>query len=451
MATEYRLQELQDYSRRLEELAAANNLNCYPQEFELVSYEDMLANEAYVGMPARYPHWSFGKAYERRKTFYRYNLVGLPYEMVINSNPCLAYLMRDNTLLLQILTMAHVYAHNDFFKNNRLFREGTRAEYTLEMFKAHANRVRQYISDPSIGYERVERILNATHALRFQIYRVIGEKHLDRREQEERLLDSLKAPSSEHPLLETPQQTPIPDLKKVPLEPQEDLLLFLMEQGKLDDWEKDLLSMVREESLYFLPQVETKIMNEGWASFWHFRLLSQLNLEQGHYLEFIKRHNQVVAPAEGGLNPYHLGYRIYEKLEQERGLSFIFTVRSEARDASFLARFLDEKLLRELHLFAYRKRGREYTITEVADENGWKTIRDTLVAMTGINNIPSIRVLEAGARNRILYLEHEYDGRELQLEYAHQTLKYIAQLWGGIVRLKTKVRETPQLLESDGT
>lgn len=451
MGKEYRLQELEDYSRRLEELAAENDLDCYPQEFELVSYEDMLAHEAYLGMPARYPHWSFGKAYERRKTFYRYNLVGLPYEMVINSSPCLAYLMKDNTLLLQILTMAHVYGHNDFFKNNRLFREGTRAEYALEMFKGHADRVRQYISDPSIGYERVERILNAAHALRFQVYRVIGEKHLDQEQLEQRLMEKLNPPAPEHPLLETPRQPPPLDLKKIPLQPQEDLLLFLIEHSKLTDWEKDLLTIVREESLYFLPQVETKIMNEGWASFWHFRLISQLNLEQGQYLEFIKRHNQIICPLEGGLNPYHLGYRIFEKLEQEKGLPFIFQVRREDRDASFLARFLDQELCRELHLFAYRKRGREYTITEVADERGWKTIRNALVAMTGVNNIPSIRVIEVGARNRILYLEHEYDGRELQLDYAHQTLKYIAQLWGGVVRLKTIVRNTPQLLESDGT
>lgn len=451
MGSEYRLQELQDYSQQLEELAAENNLNCYPQEFELVSYEDMLAYEAYMGMPSRYPHWSFGKAYERRKTFYRYNLTGLPFEMVINSNPCLAYLMKDNTLLLQILTIAHVYGHNDFFKNNRLFRQGTRAEYTLEMFKGHADRVRGYISDPSIGYERVERILNAAHALRFQTYRVVGEKHLDREQQEKRLLENLVRPPTDHPLLEKPSDIQPPDLTKVPLQPQEDILLFLLEHAPLNDWEKDLLAMVREESLYFLPQIETKIMNEGWASFWHYHLLSQLGLKQEHYLEFIKRHNQVVCPLEGGLNPYHIGYRIFEKLAQDKGMAFIFDVRAESRDVSFIARFLDEELCRELNLFAYRKRGRDFTITEVADEHGWKKIRDTLVAMTGINNIPSIRILEVGKRNQILYLEHEYDGRELQLEYAHQTLKFIAQLWGGTVRLRTKVKDTPQLLESDGT
>jgi stage V sporulation protein R len=136
----------------------------------------MLNYEAYMGMPARYPHWSFGKAFERKKTFYHYNLSGLPYEMVINTNPCLAYLMKDNTLLLQILTMAHVYGHNDFFCNNRLFKEGTRAELVLEMFKSHARRIRSYISDPSIGYSKVERVLDAAHALRLQCYRQPGQK-----------------------------------------------------------------------------------------------------------------------------------------------------------------------------------------------------------------------------------------------------------------------------------
>lgn len=450
MGSEYRLKDLHYYNDLIEEQAAEVGLDCYPQEFELVSYEDMLSYEAYLGLPSRYPHWSYGKAYERRKTFYRYNLGGLPYEMVINSDPCLAYLMKDNTLLLQVLTIAHVYGHNDFFKNNRLFKKATRADCVLEMFKAHADRVRSYITDPSIGYERVERVLDAAHGLRFQTYRVIGEKHLTRREEERRLLEKARPSGQDHPLLNPPVTVEMPDLSRIPLEPQEDLLLFLQEYAELSDWEKDLLNIVREESLYFLPQVETKIMNEGWASFWHFRLLSRLNLEQGLYLEFIKRHNQVVSPVEGGLNPYHLGYRIFEKLEKEKGLPFLFEVRGEARDAAFLSRYLDESLCHELNLFEYRKRGRDYLVSEVADANGWKIIRDSLVAMVGINNIPNIRAVEVGARNRVLFLEHEYDGRELQLEYAHQTLKHIARLWGGTVRLRTKVRDTPQILESDG-
>jgi len=138
MGSDYSLKDLKYWNERIELLVQEMGLNPSPQEFEIRSYEEMLGYEAYLEMPSRYPHWSFGKAYERQKTFYRYNLTGLPYEMVINCNTCLAYLMKDNTLLLQILTVAHVYGHNDFFKNNRLFKEGTNAEYSLEMFKSHA-------------------------------------------------------------------------------------------------------------------------------------------------------------------------------------------------------------------------------------------------------------------------------------------------------------------------
>lgn len=140
----YTIEQLEIWNNRIEDLVIKNGLDCFPQEFELCSYEDMLCYEAYVGMPSHYPHWSFGKSYERHKSLYQYNLTGLPYELVINSNPCIAYLMKDNTLLLQILTMAHVYGHNDFFKNNRLFVMATNSSATIEMFKKN-------LRSPSLG------------------------------------------------------------------------------------------------------------------------------------------------------------------------------------------------------------------------------------------------------------------------------------------------------------
>ena len=168
MGLEYILKDLENWNEKIEDIVKNIGLDFYPQEFEIIGYKDMLGYEAYVGMPSRYPHWSFGKSYEKNSTVYKYNLTGLPYEMVINSDPCIAYLMKENTLLLQILTIAHVYGHNDFFKNNRLFKDGTRAAYTVEMFKFHADMVRSYINDPSIGYEKVERILDAAHAISFK-------------------------------------------------------------------------------------------------------------------------------------------------------------------------------------------------------------------------------------------------------------------------------------------
>ena len=224
---DYSLKDLRIWNDKIEEIVYESGLNPYTQEFEICSYDDMLAYEAYLGMPSRYPHWSFGKAYERLKTYYRYNISGLPYEMVINSNPCLAYLMKDNTFLLQILTMAHVYGHNDFFRNNRLFRLGTRAEYTIEMFKSHARRVRDYISDPSIGYARVEHILDAAHALRLQGLRWIGEKRLSEEEKKERIMSRYyQASRNDHPLLANDKKDEMPDLTRIPLEPEQDLLFF---------------------------------------------------------------------------------------------------------------------------------------------------------------------------------------------------------------------------------
>ena len=185
---EYGFNDIENWNEKIEKKVKEYGLDFYPQEFEVIGFNEMIGYEAYVGMPSRYPHWSFGKSYEKNKTLYSLNLTGLPYEMVINSDPCLAYLMKDNTLLLQILTMAHVYGHNDFFKNNRLFKQGTNAKYTLEMFNLDAKIIREYIDDPSIGYSEVERILDAAHAIRFQSQRNIGIKELSNDEIKENIL-----------------------------------------------------------------------------------------------------------------------------------------------------------------------------------------------------------------------------------------------------------------------
>ena len=451
--TDYSISELELWNEKIEGIASKENLRYYEQEFEIVSYEDMTAYEAYTGMPSHYPHWCYGKAYERQKTLNRYNLSGLPYEMVINSNPCIAYLMKDNTLLLQILTIAHVYGHNDFFRNNRLFRQGTRAEYTVEMFKNHADRVRKYISDPGIGYARVERILDAAHSLRFQTSRVTGEKRLAAEEQRRRLLRRYEKPESDYPLLEPPRQEEEqpPDLRKIPLEPEEDLLLFVSEYGRLSEWERDILDIVREETLYFIPQIETKIMNEGWASFWHYNILNGLGLPQNLHMEFIKRHNQVIRPHVGHINPYFLGFKIFEDLQKRNGgdKAKLFEARELERDESFIRRYLTHELCRELNLFEYVRNGNEYIVGEVPDEEGWSKIRDTIAASAGMGGIPSIRVSEKVRKDNTVMLEHLYDGRELELNYAYETLKYFAELWEGRVMLSTVVEDKKRIIVCD--
>jgi stage V sporulation protein R len=438
-AVEYTLRDLEKWNDQIEQIAAEEGLDCYEQDFEIIGYKDMLSYEAYIGMPSRYPHWSFGKAYEKNRTFYKYNLTGLPYEMVINSNPCLAYLMRENTMLLQILTIAHVYGHNDFFKNNRLFKEGTQADYTVEMFKRHANLVRSYINDPSIGYQNVERLLDAAHAIKLQLSRVVGERRVSNDRIKQSLLDDYKKKSERRSLLEPYVKPDFPDINKIPLQPEEDILHFITQYGELEEWERNILEIVREETAYFIPQIETKIMNEGWASYWHYHILQKLKLPDDLQLEFLKRHNDVVAPRVGGLNPYYLGFKIFLDIERRFGRDKIFEVRTLERDESFIRRYLTKELCNELNLFEYAKKGYEYIVEEVADDEGWHEIRNTLCSSCGMGMVPAIRIIDMCRKNNVLTMEHVFDGRELNMEYAEATIKHIFELWGYPVILKTNL------------
>ena len=409
----YTIEDLMAYNERIEEIAEGLGLSYYPQEFEVISFEDMLCYEAYVGMPSHYSHWSYGKSYDRLKTAYKYNLTGLPYEMVINSDPCIAYLMKDNTLLLQILTIAHVYGHNDFFKNNRLFTTYTNAKLTVEKFKNHADRIRSYIHDPSIGYEAVEQILDAAHSIRYQCHSI--------------------------------EKEPLTDLDKVSY-PYGNLLAFLGRFGNLQDWQRDILQIVMEESLYFYPQIETKIINEGWATFTHYTILKALGLDQGLMMEFYKVHNSVICQTPGRLNPYHLGFRIWEKLfeKNDRDFKKLLPIRQQERDASFIRKYLDAELCLESNLFQVDEEERYYVISEVSDHEGYKQIRNTLANQVGMGGIPIIQVKEVLQAENTLVLEHILDGRELNLSYATETMKYIQTLWGGKVVLRTTLSDIPR-------
>ena len=438
---EYNLKDLEKWNEKIEKKAKELGLDYYPQEFEVIGFNEMIGYEAYVGMPSKYPHWSYGKAYEKNKTLYSLNLTGLPYEMVINSNPCLAYLMKDNTLLLQILTMAHVYGHNDFFKNNRLFKEGTRANMALEMFKLDSEIIRVYINNPSIGYDKVEKILDAAHAIRYSIGRSIGVNELNDSEIKLRRINAYKEKIANREFLDMDKEISEPEIDKIPLEPRDDVFGFIIEYGKLEEWEKNILKIVKRETEYFLPQIETKTMNEGWACFCHYTILKELGLSEDLYLEFLKRHNDVVAPIEGGLNPYYIGFKIFMDLEKRYGREKIFEVRALDRDSSFIRRYLTKELCEELNLFQYGKRNFDFVVEEVSDDRGWKIIRDNLALSLGVGGIPHIRVIDLNKKNYTLTLEHVFDGRELELSYAKETLRYLGKLWGYRVRLNTKDRE----------
>ena len=467
--------ELERWDDKIRVLVDKYGLKCYPQEFEICDHHEMLGYMAYSGMPSRYAHWSYGKNYERQKTLYDYGMAGLPYEMVINSNPCLAYLMRDNSLLLQILTIAHVYGHNDFFANNFTFTSGTKAKYTIEMFKNHAQRIGRYIEDPSIGVDAVEAVVDDAHSICFQCSRNLGMTKLSPSEQRVRTWERALPPNDPHWEIHPKREFKAPDLHKVPLEPDEDILSFIASYNPyLPEWKRDILRIVDAETKYFIPQMETKIMNEGWASYWHYKIMNELALDQGLHLEFIVKHNQVLRPTPGGLNPYHLGFVMWHDIERRwnegdtgreytkdsgtpptctnendtPGRKKIFEVRESDRDSSFLRRFLTVDIIRELELFQHEKRGKDRVVTKVADEENWMNIKENLIKSVGTGSLPVIKVDDADfGRNRTLYLKHYHDGRDLQLEYAERTLTHIGTLWEREVVLETTLNEKPSLLK----
>jgi len=454
----YQIKDLEEWNERILKIVQEIGLDCYPQEFEICDHNEMLGYMAYTGMPSHYPHWSFGKAFERQKTMYKLGVSGLPYEMVINSNPCLAYLMKDNTLLLQILTIAHVYGHNDFFKNNSTFGH-TPSSYVIEMFKSHANRIRSYVEDPSIGEKAVEDILDAAHALKYQGYRNMRVRRLSMQEQRNQALARAQRNYNDFDNLQERATYVAPDMHKIPVEPEEDLILFIRDYNSLlENWQKDLLSIVAEENQYFLPQIETKIMNEGWASYWHYQILTRLELPQGLHFEFMKRHNQVICPYVGSLNPYHLGFKILENIfqrwekpenqDQERlgltggeGLKKLFQVRESDRDQSFLRQYLTHELMEELDLFQHEQQGNDRVITKVSDEENWEKIRDTLITNVGMNRVPVIRIIDANYdHQQKLLLSHLFDGRELDLGYAQHTMRHLYRLWNRPVVMETVLK-----------
>ncbi|OGI66770.1 MAG: stage V sporulation protein R [Candidatus Muproteobacteria bacterium RBG_16_60_9] len=449
MARTWTTADLEQWDERIRTKAEEFGLACFTQEFEVCDQEQMLGYMAYHGMPAQYPHWSFGKAYEKLKTLYTYGVSGLPYEMVINANPSLAYLMRDNSLCLQLLTISHVYGHNDFFRNNYMFRD-TRPESTIGQFKLHADRIRGYLEDPSIGPTKVEETLDAAHALSLQCRRHTAIRKLSADEQRERALDAARPAKDPYARIHKPQEYREPDLSKVPLEPEEDLLAFIAAHNPyLAEWQRDLLRIVHGQSQYFLPQIETKIMNEGWACYWHHKIMSSLELPDDLHIEFLVNHNQVVRPHVGNLNPYHVGFILWHDLAKRHGgdagstaPATLFEVRESERDVSFLRRFLTRELMEEMHMFEYQRQEDALVVSRVVDEDDWEAVKQTLLKNIGMNTVPVIRVIDADfGHNRTLRLEHEHDGRDLDLDHMERTLKHVHRLWSRPVLLDTRLKE----------
>ncbi len=433
--SDWSFDDLAVWDERICEIAKNAGLDWYEIAYESCDYFEMIGNMAYHGMPSHFPHWSYGKSFERTHNMYNAGLEGLPYELIINSDPSIAYLMLENPLYLQILIMAHCVGHSDFFKNNRTFAD-TDAAHVTRKFRSARHRIQSYIENPNIGIDNVEKLVDACHSVQYQIDRR-GRFRLGEKDLKKSLIDKIN--SDDKGIYKNV------DLNKVPLQPEFDLLLFISENNnKLENWEKDIIEIVRTESYYFMPQIRTKIMNEGWASFWHYRILNELQLPDSLHIPFLKTHNQVLRPWGGKINPYHLGFEIFKKIEETRGIEECFTAREVFSDESFIMQYLTEEHARDLNLFTYSPKGRknpDWTIDDVSDNEGWENIRASLVKTVGVNSIPIIYVDEL--KGDTLILRHEHDGRDLELDYADQSVKNISTLWKGKVKLYTELEDEP--------
>ena len=429
--SDWTVADLEKWDEKICRVGEDFGLDWFPIDYEIIDYAEMLGAMAYTGLPTHYRHWSFGKEYERTHTLYNMGQTGLPYEMIINSNPSIAYLMRENALYIHILTMSHCVGHSDFFKMNRMFAH-TDPDNIIDSFKSAGKYVRQLIEDPSIGIDKVERILDAAHSIKYQVPRYPGIKYKTNAE----LIEIEKDKMDDNPKYQ-------PNLSKVPLRPEYNMLRFIAEHSKhLDEWERNLILIVEESSKYFIPQALTKVMNEGWACTIHQKIINELNLPDSLYLPFVKLHNQVIRPHLGQLNPYHLGYTLFQKIIEEKGFEEAMTIREVHNDITFLRFYTDEDFMREHNYFSYSfdKKQQASTVDDISDQEGWESVRDAMITNVGLNRVPVVFVDEI-EKDNTLAIVHEHDGRDLEMNYARKVFENIKILWGDEVKLITIVED----------
>ena len=446
--------ELAEYSPKLEELARGQGLDFYPVDFEVVPPSFMMEVAVY-GLPVRMPHWSFGVRYIYQYIQHRMGHSRI-FEVVFPGNPNRAYLVNNNSLPENTLVTAHVLGHADFSKNNELFaRMQSQVGYHIvEQAAERAHRIEEAINDH--GQKRVEAVLDAALALEQNVDVNLGltrsafpERQSRRREEAgpregfRGRFDYLPGEGTE---LETESgagtvRAPIPP------RPEYDLLWFIAHYAPdLEGWEQDIFLSVREESFYFYPVFACQIMNEGWASYWHARLLREAEfLPQQLYLDAIKAHSDVVRPYAGeksvslAINPYHVGFRMWERIIEEHGLDTALRLRAEEDDFSFVRNWLDEALAEELKLFTYTtRRGRGGEEQYVVQEEDIHELREAILHPKFNYGAPRVAVQEMSAEGSLL-IKHDYevDGRGLDLDRAQKVLQYIHRVWRRPVRLVT--------------
>ncbi|MFU8817800.1 MAG: SpoVR family protein [Pseudomonadales bacterium] len=455
-------------------LAEEYGLDTYPNQIEVIRSDQMMDAYASVGMPISYHHWSYGKQFVTVENQYQHGLMGLAYEIVINSNPCIAYLMEENTLTMQALVIAHAcYGHNSFFKGNYLFRTWTDATAIIDYLLF----ARNYISEceERHGVREVEAVLDACHALmNFGVdrykrpYPISAEeeqrRQKDRAEWIQRNLNDLW-----RTLPEAPNRQPTEVEPTYPSEPQENLLYFVEKNAPLlEPWQREIVRIVRKMAQYFYPQRQTQVMNEGWASFWHYTLMNRLYDEglitEGAVMEFLASHTAVIYqppfdhPGYRGINPYALGYAIFSDLrrmceqptDEDRqwfpdiaGGNWLEVVQHAMRnfkDESFILQFLSPKVMRDLRLFGIVDDEADDAIEVAAihDSEGYQRVRELLASQYNLGDRePNIQVTRVDLRgDRSLTLRHTQHQRRPLGDTTDEVLKHLHRLWGFPVRLE---------------
>lgn len=453
--------ELEKAIAEITEIADHFGLDFYPMRYEICPADIIYTFGAY-GMPTRFSHWSFGKQFHKMKLQYDLGLSKI-YELVINSDPCYAFLLDTNSLIQNKLIIAHVLAHCDFFKNNVRF-SNTRRDM-VECMTATAERVAQY--EHLYGKKEVEQFLDAVLAIQEHIDPSIVRNKLNYVfEDEEDLTPKKETPYDDLWKLDD-KKGPKPALKKkksFPPQPEKDILLFIEQYSReLEEWQRDILSMMREEMLYFWPQLETKIMNEGWASYWHAKILQEMDLTSHETIEFAKLNAGVVQPSKTSINPYYLGLQIFKDIEERynnpreelirqgvkpgSGREKMFEVRELESDMSFIRNYLTKDLAQREDMYLFQKQGKEYKVVD----KQWEEVRDQLVGMRVNGGFPYITVNDADyMKNGELYLNHSFEDMELDVKYLEKVLPHLHYLWGRPVHMETRIEQKPVLFTYDG-
>jgi stage V sporulation protein R len=451
--------ELEEYAERIESLAQRQGLDYYPVDFELAP-QSLMTEIAVYGLPVRMPHWSFGVRYIHQLVRQSMGHSKI-FEVMFPGDPCRAFLMDSNSLAENALVTAHVVGHADFSKNNQLFARfhDMAGGNIVEKAAAHAHRIQQAIDNA--GTERVEAVLDAALALESHVD-VNGELHRARYpefipEKKKAVASGFQQRYSQLPGVAEPEQMPLglnlgPQRTRVPPYPEYDILWFLANYApELEQWERDIFLAVRAESLYFYPVFACQIMNEGWASYWHARLLREADfLPQHTYLAAIKAHSDVVRPFASGqetalaINPYHLGFTLWEHIVEKHGLGYARQVMKEEDDFGFIRNYLDRDLAEQLDFFVYEVRQGDEIRVQTRD---LEAVRESILAPKfnfGAPRVAAVEIKPDGGL--ILAHEHSSDGRGLDAARAKKVLEYTRRVWRRPVRLHT-VNERGETIE----